>query len=335
MKKRLFFLVALMAAFMSVNAATDRLVVTLQKGDETKVFYGEEALVEAMNEIKSQEGSHLITLSEGVFRGPNYWSTSGIFKEIKSLKVQGAGYNNGKSIYNDNSSNRVVGFEMSCDDDDEGLVLDGLYYEGILEIRGTFNKCTIKRCKINTLKILANSKNVTIEQCRIRDLYLGETYNKYDHENMVITNSAIEFIHHCQQSSNVRVDHCYVNCVFSSAQPNCTNCIIWEYQGSEGSICTNCLVQQPSNVILAGGEKIDFLSSSIFGWEKPCTLTEEQAAKYVDSNGTQVGIYGGIGFSEDPTNPKITSTDISREATYDEANDKYTLNVKFTVETQE
>lgn len=336
MKKRLFFLVALMAAFMSVNAATDRLMATLQKGDNVDVFYGINAFMQAMEKVMAEEGDATITLSEGEF----YTGNNANFNNIKNLKIQGAGYGLGLTF---NSSYANVCFTLNGDA--ESIEFDGINFGGYLYIYGNIKNCTFRRCKISNIYIQPNSdtksENVTIDQCRIRYLNIGQ-----ESKNMVISNSAIDQLLGGSQESNVQVEHCFIRWLELGSNnptfPNCRNCIVREVRGSsaEGAILFNSLYynKSSSDPILATCRQADFISNpNMFDWEKECKLTDEQIAEYADvcTDGTQVGIYGGIGFSEDPTNPKITSTDISREATYDEANDKYTLNVKFTVETQE
>lgn len=101
-----------------------------------------------------------------------------------------------------------------------------------------------------------------------------------------------------------------------SSSCNAYNCIVLTF-------CNNYFENIPNttNKILTDytaffktytGDELDKLDSETF------ELTDEAKTKYLGTDGTEVGIYGGIlPFDPTPTNPQITKCNVASKSTAD------------------
>lgn len=291
--------VAVMSVLSMSISAQDRQTATLQHGDDLKVFYGNYALTNALQEAQTGD---IITLSKGDFFTPTI---------NKAVKIVGTGYSNDCRIGN------TCGITLP--EDAEGLYIEGLYIGG-LEVYSSVKDFTLKRCKINYgMTIPANSKNVSIEQCRIYSIGMGSGC-----ENVRVLNSALYSIG--TSSYTDLFENCYIDRVGGFAV--CRNCIIGSLYNSSDALCYNSVyaTQNACIVVDCWQRSLSTIFEGECGWSKPNILTEEAAATYLGSDNTQVGMYGGqLSFTENPSNPKIVSAEVARKADND---GKLQVNIK-------
>ena len=123
MKKEFTTLMLILIGLTGVKAQ-DVQLVTLQKGEETQVFYGADAFIEAM---AAADHGNTITLTAGTFNATNI---------TKAVTIYGAGYETNVDKEKlaeepEKYPTRINGnFDIALDSI-EGRPAEGLYIEGI------------------------------------------------------------------------------------------------------------------------------------------------------------------------------------------------------------
>lgn len=347
MKKLVLTFIVAVTALMgnAVYGQTELQSATLQQGDKTTVFYGADAFVKAFNAVK--DSADVITLSAGSFRSTNI---------NKACSIYGSGYERIDSIGLYPTMLDDLSVVHGTEKDEEGNTiskqgdLDGLYIEGIWinnislgqnQSTLTINNLTLKRCRFgNQLNFIpdpghqCNNYNTNIINCIIKNIKLGN-YNK----NLSIYNSIINDL-----------DGYYANYNVTAL---IKNCLIFNFDGIYATFKDNLLSINTgaSNIyqeVTASGyyenniSSIDLFSSkpvthnynnwvskshlSIFGVEMGNEYNPQYTYElkpgnetiYVGTDGTQVGLYGGLyPFTKIPSNPQIISKEIDTNTTVD------------------
>lgn len=309
----------LFASSINVAKAQDVLTATLQHGEEMTAYYGYQAFVNAMNAAVDGD---LVTLSAGTFARPYI---------TKAVMIQGAGMLGNRTAV-DNA------LYISLPEGSSGLTLEGVYFPYDVYIRGCANEITFKRCQMKTFDIEPQSTNCSVIQCRI------ESFEPDDHsKNLLVKNSAIARVGENSDDATLLFENCLITYSGGSRtnwefNPIATfrNCIIaWPSQHKGCTAYNNvCLgksfaTNSQSNNTLVSDLHILF-KDNVFDWNGNLTLTEEAAAQYLGTDGTQVGVFGGAyPYTSIPSNPQITAKEIENQA---DSNGK--LAVKITVEAQ-
>ena len=320
---------AIMAGFvMSVCAkAQDVQMVTLQQGESMTAYYGYSAFQQAMEAAAKGD---LITLSGGSFASATV---------NKVVTIQGAGY------VQDPDNNRYCttfdkDFNIELPDGEMGLVIEGVRFNNVVSAKGTIDNLIFRKCRLGYLGF-NNSKNCLIDRCRI------ESFDPDDHSvNLMVKNSIIGYFGENSADAILLIQNCVIS--YSGNNGSLTaqfkNCIsACSFQAS-GCSAYNCVVNNnyggfstgtQSNVwkLDDNGMKSLFTNGDFFNFRDDWsyTLTDEAAAQYLGTDGTQVGIYGGTTpFTDVPSNPQVVSKEIAAES---DANGK--LSVKIRVEAQQ
>lgn len=319
---------ALFAAFIcSVSAmAQDIQLVTLQHGENMTAYYGMDAFKDAM---EASAAGDMITLSGGTFNATTI---------NKAVTIQGAGYV--EDIANNRYLTRISGdLNIDLPEGASGLVIEGIWNNHNVKVVSSISDFILKRCRIDRFFFEGQSKNCLILQCRFCDFHPDAHA-----QNLLVLNSTFNWIFGNESDATL----CYENCVIVT---NGGSYSINEEKYPPIATFKNCVIQYPSknpgciaynNVTHA--EKFttksnqneyhiiywsDVYDGSV-NWESPLTLKEDAATKYLGTDGTQVGIYGGTnGFTDVPSNPQVTLKTIAPQS---DTNGK--LSVKITVEAQ-
>lgn len=319
--KRFLSVLLMIHFFCSYSFSQDRQLATLQHGADLQVFYGLSAFKSAM--AAAVDGD-IITLSAGTFTSENI---------TKAVTIQGAGYvndpANGRFMTNLSGNLSIVLPEGA-----KGMKIEGINTNNVVSV-GKATEFIFKRCRFYDLRFTDQSVNCQILQCRICHLSPDESS-----ENLLLKNSVIYEVYNNGDNATLLAE----NCVFITSHAysythnvvvTYKNCIVYTPSGNSSSIAYNSIswnsfsasVQQNAVSGLDLGANV---IEGNFDWESPLKLKADAATKYIGTDGTQVGIYGGTTpFTDIPSNPQIKNKEIAAQT---DENGK--LSVKITVEAQ-
>lgn len=334
--KKIFVILSAFAATMAQAQKTDTPMATLQHGDQTQVFIGQKAFVQAYN--AAADSADVITLSSGYFDVPSTIS--------KSVSVFGAGMEDDSITgikATQLSSNISIKHGNKIDDDGNtqtdavhvnGMRLEGLSLSTIYAGEhndAPINGLTIAKCKFSDFRAYSPISDLTIRQSRFGTINFS--YNNTIFNNILVSNSHFGYIAlpSGSASKNVQIDHCVVTYDGTTPYTNValvTNSILYGtlYTGSTGR--NNIFVGKSSagssiqdadanwtglknaGVWAADGEDGSYDASKTFELKYP--------AKYVGTDGTEVGLHGGLyPWNKIPCTPRITKSEIDATTSVD------------------
>lgn len=315
MKKTILSLCILCCAIVTKAQSSDQLTAILQHGDETKAYNGVNAFKTALSNAADGD---VITLSAGTFNGANI---------TKQLTIYGSGYEENEST---GTAVTTINGDLNIEKDVyvEGVAFAGNTYHYNLT-NSAFVKCLMQRWCART-----NLSNVTIQECRFKEV----NFDSHVATNLLIKNSQLSWAYAYDASSSVLVDHClmkggtrgdynntatYTNCIFiyttsgeynyTSAGATMKNCIyVNEATVHPQATVTDCFFVELAD-IFADGENATYTAERTFELQHPET--------WVGTDGTEIGIRGGDGWSKTPATPVVKNLQLS-------VNEK-TLNVNY------
>ena len=307
MKKFLLSMMALVC-MMAAQGQNDVVTATLQHGNELTVFKMANALNEAINAAVDGD---VITLSEGMF---NAFTIDG-----KSLTIYGAGFE---------------------DDDVTGTRATGT--NGQSYIRGTISNLHIEGCSFGASVSDCSIESLRIQNCQIGGITWSGSGSVLDmvlYSNVITGNvwgnSNFQFnsvlISNCYVGgriayfptlSSVLIDHCvlnnngygiyyYSNSIFAkndiyilSAETVVKNCIFYANRNFDPIDQENCYFGIGSNI---------FTDADGGAYSADRTFEIQQPDVWIGTDGTQIGLHGGQGWSKVPRIPVIKSLGLNVE----------------------
>lgn len=327
MKKITLVLSALMLCAM-MNAQQQ--VATLIHNGNVRIFYGANAFVDAHRAAVSGD---VINLSAGVFNGCDI---------TKNITLRGAGWKGEKSteIYAIRTSVKI-----SSSDTAFQLNIEGIYLNTSFEVDSILKAPYIAKCRFKYLRF-RNIYNGTVADC-VCD---GADSSNDLRANVVFANCILQTSFLCYGCDVVncicwnvgnRHDHNrYSNCILiskssyhSSLYPTSSayNCV---YCGPSTSFFNDCYGL--NNVNVGNNFSALFANSSTivegnFSDSTSYELTQVAKTQYLGTDGTEVGIYGGMmPFTTEPSFPRITRMNVGKKA-----NSEGKLNVDIEVSSDE
>lgn len=330
MKKILFAVLSAVMPLLAMAQTTDAQMATLQHGDKTTVFYGEEAFVNAYN--AAADSADIITLSSGKFNVPNRIS--------KSISVYGAGFENdtitgaiatvlnGTLYLQNGDSMNEDGVTVKG-----GKKIDGCHFEGLkcsISFCGNgntpINKITIAKCNLNhatqSNPIPTSIDNIIFRQNYINNLTI---YNLHCN-NLLLSNCFIEYLGlHESSHRTINIDHCIIKSRSSGSNYFTgnilvTNCI------SYFSLSANCTSKNNIFVgnISVGTDNVGDTNWTGIGnagiwaeegndgsYSEDKTFELKYPNKYIGTDGTQVGLHGGeYPWNKIPSTPRLMESNI-------------------------
>lgn len=322
MKKFFLSLVALVSATMSF--AQSSLIATLSHDGEISTFYGASALREAHG--AAQHGD-IITLSSGSFTSVDI---------TKAITLRGAGMQV-DTIAKTNPTIITGNFNINIPDSvEQRLTMEGLFIDNPIDVI-RLKDATFLKNRLGIIKPFNNDSymiNLTYIHCKIsKEVYI---YNgSASFVNSYIFNprgsGGIEFINCVVQFNHNNIWNNIQNAIFN-------NCILSQLNqdNSEGahmhgscsafySLGINYSKRMFKNIVVNATNYTDDNLKNIFKYyegnytdEETFELTDEAKAKYLGSDGTEVGIHGGtLPFDPTPTNPQITKCNVASKSTAD------------------
>lgn len=317
MKKFFVSLVALVCATLSF--AQSSLLATLSHDGKVSTFYGSTALRDAHNAAANGD---IITLSSGTFVAVDI---------TKAVTIRGAGMEV-DTIHNVLPTIITGGFNINIADSvSQNLTLEGIYHNQTISYtqvkRPKFLKCRLRylvrensdkwikdaqfiHCRIAWCLELGNESSASLVNCVVnRPKCWSSKTSNFEFRNCVIHNYTVysSAFYNCILDSNINdyvessnsAYYCvasYNNTNAFSNIPNSTNKV------------TTC---EELFKTYKGGD-LEKQDSEKF------ELTEAAKKKYIGTDGTEVGIYGGmLPFDSTPSNPQITKCNVAAKSTAD------------------
>ena len=347
--KLLFTSLIALCTSVTSFAQTDALMATLQHGETTTVFYGDDAFKRAYD--AAADTLDVITLSGGehcktVFPPDIY----------KSVSIYGAGFEPASSQGGQVTLLGGLRVRNASGVHIEGLCISGLLSvgtDGEDNINGTVIYNTeISKCYAGRIEFSCNSCNTIVRQCRVNMGIAGDTEigtNNYKHENMLISNCYLRgelsnrtsyySVGRFSETSTVLVDHCVlvngynVTTIGNIGLGRITNSISYvefneKLYTAENNIFVN-LESKPamyySNFFLSEMDLwADDVKNSEYLDEREWNL--QTHTDFVGTDGTQIGLHGGTyPWNKIPSIPRITESTID---TSNAANGTITVNLK-------
>ena len=329
--KKLFLILAVMIANVNAAFGQDTFVATLEHNGEYRNFYNTTALTAAYE--AAQDGD-VITLSSGTFLCPTI---------AKSVTIRGIGL--GQLIKNDrktiiSNALEVYAPNSSCVVNLEGLYLNrtmDIYSDGSTETAGKVNIIMTRCGDVNVKEKNSPTAETTPEVCFYNCRMIGEfKTSESSYTNVKVLNSCI--YGRCYTKLSEVSNTTFKNCYMTNGYLNdleylvLENCILYQSNtqyllpSSVSAINSVCLMQSGIGITsifnnVLNQENCSIIKSvpsdlsTIFSDTQNFILNEEFAQKYLGTDGTQVGMRGGIGYTTKMLYPVISKMEISNNQT--------------------
>ena len=317
-------LLALIAVFnLHAEALLSVPVATLYHDGDVTQFYGSNALQDAHAAAVSGD---IITLNSGIFNACTI---------TKGITLRGACMSTTPEMEEQGMRNTIIQNTMHIQvpsTETQTLKFEDLQIYNYLYVDSVPH--------ISFTRVLASQHICTYAAINNFDAAQCSFYSVNSTSNDAATvysfvNSAIAFTNY-SLPYHVNADHCVIGCINASSGAYdgvFKNCIFTYYNGTSTSLPAGCAANycvaisrsmfsrctalECKTASMAELFNYNYNTNSYYGcFTNP--LTEEASATYLGSDGTQVGIYGGIlPFTMMPYNPVVTTCDIAGKTTVD------------------
>lgn len=337
MKKYFATLFLSVFCFVVQVSAQSSVIATLFHDGDIKTFYGTGALRSA--HAAAVHGD-VITLSSGSFTATNI---------TKAVTLRGAGMEyDSISVIEPTIISGDFSIQIASDStlQNNNLVMEGIYHNasGIITVKGSLNNPQFVKCRLYDIScsrtsgtygymyyanfincVIAyevefySSGSATFVNCYVNNLYQYYSGSSHEFQNCVVKDTNFDGI------SNTVFRNCFLYAASSSSAYNylpstspAYNCVALSATSSTNifanqSNTTNTRVSSLSDVFKTwtGSSLANFKTERL-------ELTDAAKTKYLGSDGTQIGIYGGsIPFDPRPSNPQITKLNVASKSTAD------------------
>ena len=224
--------------------------------------------------------------------------------------------------------------------------MEGIYHnaDGTITVKGSLNNPQFVKCRLFEIKCSSSSTSygymyyanfincviayqvyfyssgsATFVNCYVNNLEQYTSGSSHEFQNCVVKDSYLTYI------SNTVFRNCFLYATSNTTTYNklpstshAYNCVALSATSSTNifasqSNTTNTLVSSFSDVFKTwtGSSLANFMAERL-------ELTDAAKTKYLGSDGTQIGIYGGsIPFDPRPSNPQITKLNVASKSTAD------------------
>lgn len=333
--KRFLLSMVALCCFAGAHAQqSDMLTAILQHGDNATLFVGMDALI---NAHEAAVDGDVITLSAGTFY------LTGI---RKAVSVYGTGFETNETTGTDATTLvKKDGWNMQVGKTTSGVLenvhLEGLRIECGLDIAWNngsqtdpVNNLTVTKCYISeNIAFNNNITDATVSQCVITGGVYGNS-DTYLATNLTICNCHIgTLVRTFAAGSSVLIDHCIIkegfyhedNCANSSfTWTNCIFCLdSWYHKnvGYSATVYNNLFpnferslptgVNSETNFEVEGG----YFTDGDATYSPTRTFTIKNPTEWIGTDGTEIGINGGEGFSKEPATPVVKNLSAIPEGT--------------------
>ena len=341
MKKYFVTLFLSVFCFVVQVSAQSSVIATLFHDGDIKTFYGTGALRSA--HAAAVHGD-VITLSSGYFTATDI---------TKAVTLRGAGMEyDSISVIEPTIISGDFSIQIASDStlQNNNLVMEGIYHNatGSITVKGSLNNPQFVKCRLYDIRcssysgtdgymyyanfincVIAymvdfyTSGSATFVNCYVSDIdnYSSSSSASCEFQNCVVKDSQFSYV------VNTVFRNCFLYAVSNSSSYNYNqlpstspayNCVALSSISSTNifanqSNTTNTQVSSLSDVFKT------WTGSSLNNFKRErLELTDAAKTKYLGSDGTQIGIYGGsIPFDPRPSNPQITKLNVASKSTAD------------------
>jgi len=333
MKKYLFVSILTLMSSISIFAQSS-LIATLSHEGEMRAFYGGSALASA--HAAAVDGD-IITLSGGNFSATTI---------TKAITLRGAGMlaDAAQEIIPTVIQGTV---QFNITDTTRRLVVEGMKFANDVTVAQKLVMPLIQKCLFSGF----NSASAVVKQGVFSNCYITNSYTFGSGSNVTFINSYVSEFGQKSENTNCNSFFDFQNCVIRSyghdsmfststglsyiKNSTLTNCVIVGSNEMVGSLpnstfCYNCVATGTATKAfnnVAGANNIVVNDVSAVMKEFTGTnyndgisfaLTDEAASTYLGSDGTQVGMYGGLlPFTPMPYTLQITKCNVASKSTVD------------------
>ena len=324
--KKLFLI--LTSVFVSAYAmAQDTFVATLEHNGEYTNFYNNTALTAA---YEAAEDGDVITLSSGTFTCPNI---------TKGVTIRGIGL---AQLEQNKKTYISTAFDVYAQDASRTVNLEGLYLQntmniysdGSAETAGTVNIIKTRCNAVNVLEKDSPTDTTTVKVNFYNCWMNGEfKSNSASYTDIKVMNCYITGTCFTKKSeiSNIMFRNCYLhfgdlqNMQYSAFE----NCIVWydsRYSLPNSAIAINSVSLSLNYNYGSAFRDVSYNENcayhgystdlvTVFSDQANFILQEEFAKKYLGTDGKEVGMYGGIGYTTKVRYPIISTLSIGNGQT--------------------
>lgn len=337
MKKYFVTLFLSVFCFVVQVSAQSSVIATLFHDGDIKTFYGTGALRSA--HAAAVHGD-VITLSSGSFTATDI---------TKAVTLRGAGMEyDSISVTEPTIISGDFSIQIVSDStlQNNNLVMEGIYHNasGVITVMGSLKNPQFVKCRLYEIRCsgasgtygymyYANFINcviayevefysygsATFVNCYLYDLYQGNSQSSHEFQNCVVKDPNFINVY------NTVFRNCFLYATSSTSSYNklpsssqAYNCVALSATSSTNifanqSNTTNTLASSFSDVFKTwtGSSLANFKAERL-------ELTDAAKTKYLGSDVTQIGIYGGsIPFDPRPSNPQITKLNVASKSTAD------------------
>lgn len=325
MKKLFLSLFAIVMTTMSY--AQNTLVATLSHDEDITMYYGTYALRDAMNAAQSGD---VINLSGGAFQAVNI---------TKAVTLRGTGINDAAPTYI--SGNFAINIPT---DDTNRLSMEGIRSTGTITMSGTFNSPYFVKSQFYGISY-NNSNKPAIKNAMFANCRITNEYSLKGTSTVQFVNSYVSGFRNDGEGNTAAA---FINCVILPynngnypehiAKSQLLNCIIYQTYASinynmlpSTTIATNCVsigysqlfsgqAANTGNKALSSSEYSKIFKNFTGSYSEAQTfeLTDEAKTTYLGTDGTEVGMYGGVlPYNTTPSYPQITKMNVANKTTAD------------------
>lgn len=348
MKAKILLMAVLLTGALKGVAQNDVAIATLQHGNNVSVFKGPGALANALA-AADEGGGDVISLSEGSF------TAADITKPVSIYGAGFEKDNTNGTLLTLISGNMTVGrtdSELLSGVHIEGVYLDGQLKIGGVENKGPLKDFRVVKAFIMSMLVQSTNDNTSFDQCVINGtMNCAENNNIYKtvisdlfFSNCVMNRGCFRRYYHADNS--IVLDHCIFNVYCNSSNSygiyypfeNAPNTIltlrnsmyilasdsprtesmytIWP----SGSKISNC-ISDDGNIAKYDGchtvlraEVFKDGEDGMYNSSRSFELNEQPAA-WVATDGSEIGIRGGNGWSKVPSTPVVKNLSVTPDGT--------------------
>lgn len=336
MKKYFVTLFLSVFCFVVQVSAQSSVIATLFHDGDIKTFYGTGALRSA--HAAAVHGD-VITLSSGSFTATDI---------TKAVTLRGAGMEyDSISVTEPTIISGDFSIQIASDStlQNNNLVMEGIYHnaDGIITVNGSLNNPQFVKCRLYMIRCSSSGTYGYMYYANFINCVIADQVHFYTLGSATFVNCYLNDLY----SDNNQSSHEFQNCVVDAyrfsyiGKSVYRNCILYAYNTIANtynilpSTCPayNCVgVTSTSANIFANqsnttNTQVSSLSDVFKTWTgsslanfkaERLELTDAAKTKYLGSDGTQIGIYGGsIPFDPRPSNPQITKLNVASKSTAD------------------
>lgn len=279
-------------------------MATLEHEGALTVYNGTGAFAQAVG--AAAEG-------DAIYLGPGHYTAANITKPVT---IKGAAFIDEKENgLNASFIDGDLNIELP---EGKAVNIEGIYFTKQIHLKSDLKSSLFFHCWLQDLRLDTPTENITIKDCRVFEFQLNASQL-----NMLCQNSAIEHIwEYSDGTSTLYFKNCtFYNMIYSNQLKSATienSLVSYSCSPKKGITWINTLMinsnlpdaTQMTNCWTLNRDDIKQIWKNDGWWG----LTDEAAAKYVGTDGKQIGLYGGSQpFTKTVSGPRITKMEMPAE----------------------